>query len=123
VADPGAEVWGVLYEISTGDFQHLGLTEGVLIGHYQATSLLVDSTPAWDAVTFCSITATTFASDIRDSSLRPTTRYMRLLVSGAAEHGLPETWLDTLRRIEAVEESAEAAALRPYFDRAMKKPQ
>ena len=53
--------------------------------------------------------------------MKPTTRYMNLLLAGAAEHGLPDNWIDTLRRIEAVEEKPEHAALRPYFDRAMRR--
>jgi hypothetical protein len=59
------------------------------------------------------------ARNVRE--IRPTTRYMNLLVTGAAEHGLPAAWIEVLRSFEAIEEKAEAAALRPFFDRAMRR--
>jgi hypothetical protein len=46
---------------------------------------------------------------------------MTLLIEGALEHGLPDDYVAVLRAIEAVEESAEAAALRPMIDRVMKR--
>jgi hypothetical protein len=131
VADPAAEVWGVLYDISAEDYEHLELTEGVRIDHYRTTEILVE--PLADAAVHANghdpligegapVVAVTVTSDERDSALRPTTRYMGILVSGAEEHGLPSSWIALLRAIEAVEETAEHADLRPYFDRAMKKP-
>jgi len=119
VADAGAEVWGVVYEISDSDLEHLELTEGVLIGHYGRVAVELDA-PWSDNRSL--LQAVTLASDERDAAIRPTTRYIRLLLAGAAEHGLPESWLETLRAFEAVEETAEHAALRPYFDTAMRKP-
>jgi hypothetical protein len=120
VADEAASVWGVLYELGEADFDHLELTEGVRIDHYQRIEIAVETAASWDGD--ASAKAFTFTSAHRDPALRPTTRYMRLLISGAAEHGLPAAWIDELRRIEAVEESAEVAAMRPIFDRGMKKP-
>ena len=122
VTDPAAEVWGVLYEISASDYEHLELTEGVLIDHYQRTELVVEPAGYWDGADHGRIVALTLASDSRDPSIRPTTRYMRLLLDGAAEHALPRHWIDELARIEAVEQSDEVTALRSFFDHAMRKP-
>jgi gamma-glutamylcyclotransferase len=117
-ADPDGEVWGVLYDVATADYEHLELTEGVLIDHYRRTAIEVAPSHSWDAPL---VAAVTLVSADHDPTLKPTTRYMNLLVAGAAEHGLPESWMETLRRIEAVEEKPEHAALRPYFDRAMRR--
>jgi len=137
VADPAGEVWGVLYEIATTDYEHLEFTEGVKIDHYRRVTVVVEPATAWDGVergtigantvergTIERITveAVTLASDHRDPGIRPTRRYMNLLLAGAADHGLPASWIDFLRAIEAAEESADNAALRPFFDRAMRKP-
>src|SRR5689334_18262927 len=46
--DPASEVWGVLYEISTTDYEHLEFTEGVLIDHYRRVEVAVRPTAAWD---------------------------------------------------------------------------
>jgi cation transport regulator ChaC len=117
-ADPGGEVWGVLFDIAQADYEHLELTEGVLIDHYRRTTIEVAPSHSWDTPL---VDAVTLVSADHDPTLKPTTRYMNLLVAGAVEHGLPGSWVETLRRIEAVEEKAEHAALRPYFDRAMRR--
>jgi hypothetical protein len=116
VRDAGAEVWGVLYEISADDFEHLELTEGVRIGHYERTEIVVELARGCETRA-----ALTLASDEHDATVRPTTRYMDLLIAGALAHKLPESWLAVLRAIEAVEESAESAAIRVIRDGALKK--
>lgn len=134
VCDDKAETWGVVFEISTEDFEHLALTEGVLIGHYERREIPVtiavsdetaaaalargEAAPTRDAA---AIVALTFTSDERDPSSKPSTRYMRLLLAGAAEHGLPDTWIEKLRAVDAVEESAAAASLAAARDAAMRK--
>jgi gamma-glutamylcyclotransferase len=115
---PDGEVWGVLFDLATADYEHLELTEGVRIDHYRRTGIEVAPSHSWDSAL---VSAVTLVSSDHDPTLKPTTRYMKLLVEGAAQHGLPPSWLETLRRIEAVEEKAEHAALRPYFDRAMRR--
>jgi len=138
VADPASQVWGVLYEIATTDYEHLEFTEGVKIDHYRRVTIAVEPATSWggaergatDGSTFEASTlktntveAVTLASDQRDQAFRPTRRYMNLLLAGAADHGLPGEWIERLREIEATDESAENAALRPFFDRAMRKPE
>ena len=123
VADADSVVWGVLYDISTADYEHLEFTEGVLIDHYRRTPLPVEPAAAWDGAERGVVAAVTLASDSRDPAIRPTLRYIGLLLAGAAEHGLPQAWIDELRTIEAVEEAVGIAALRPLFDRAMRKPE
>ena len=116
VPDPDCEVLGVIFELSDEDFTHVELTEGVRIGNYDVVD--VDAHPlAGEAP----IRARSLSSPRRDPVLRPSVRYMTLLIEGALEHGLPDDYVAILRAIEAVEESAEAAALRPMIDRVMKR--
>ncbi|HXC52720.1 MAG TPA: gamma-glutamylcyclotransferase family protein [Candidatus Limnocylindrales bacterium] len=121
IADAASEVWGVLYEITADDLEHLELTEGVKIGHYERTEVVVEPVERWDEDGAATVRAVTLTSGTEDPSLRPTARYMELLLSGAAEHGLPESWIETLRRFETAEIATEAE-LRSLFDHAMKKP-
>lgn len=120
VRDDRAEVWGVLYEISAEDFEHLELTEGVRLGHYERVSLLVEPSAARDDAVPSPVPAFTLASDRREVGVRPTARYVGLLVAGATAHGLPEGWIAMLQAIVTAGESADAAAMRPVIDAAMK---
>jgi gamma-glutamylcyclotransferase (GGCT)/AIG2-like uncharacterized protein YtfP len=85
--DPAAEVWGVLYEIGAADLEHIDLTEGVLIDNYRRIEVEVEPRSAGPVVR-----AFTLTSERRDPELLPSTRYMDLLVAGAEEHALPESW-------------------------------
>jgi gamma-glutamylcyclotransferase len=114
VAQPGGEVFGVLFEVTAPDMQHIELTEGVRIGNYQ--SIEIDAEPL--GAPPCR--ATTLTSEHRDESLRPSTRYMDLLIAGAREHGLPENWIEFLRSVPAGRESALASHLRPLVDASLR---
>ena len=116
VPDPAAEVLGVLFELSVADLEHVELTEGVRIGNYDPVDV-----DAWPFAAVATVRARSLSSARRDPALRPSRRYMSLLVDGAVEHGLPAEYVDTLRAMPTVEESAEAAALRPFIDRAMRR--
>lgn len=118
VPDDTTHVLGVAFEISLDDHAHVELTEGVAIGHYLRVELAVEPLASCDDPPR---SALSLSSDKRDPSLRPSTRYMGLVIEGALEHGLPDAHLRFLRAIPAVEESAEAAALRPMIDALMKR--
>ena len=117
VPEDGAEVLGVLFEVSEDDLAHVEMTEGVLIGNYAAVE--VEACPL-DEPTI-TLTARSLSSDRRDPAMRPSLRYMEIVVEGALEHGLPDDHVAVLRAVEAIEESAEAAALRPMLDTVMKR--
>lgn len=118
VPDDACHVVGVAFEISIDDHAHVELTEGVAIGHYQRVELSVAPLAACGDPPR---TALSLSSDKRDAALRPSTRYMGLVIEGAVEHGLPDEHLEFLRGVAAVEEGAEAAALRPMIDALMKR--
>jgi gamma-glutamylcyclotransferase (GGCT)/AIG2-like uncharacterized protein YtfP len=116
VADSDAEVWGVLYQIDDADLAHIDLTEGVLIGNYERVEL-----PVWPEGADTSLNAFTLTSTRREPGLRPSTRYMELLISGAEEHGLPAHWVAYLRTIPAHPETQEALHLRGFIDEALRR--
>jgi gamma-glutamylcyclotransferase len=117
-SDPTSEVWGVLYEIATSDYEHIEFTEGVLIEHYRRSPIVVEPVHSWDTAV---VDALTLTSDKRDGALRPSIRYVNLLLAGAVEHGLPASWIDSLRAIEAVPESPEFEALSQILDAAIRR--
>jgi len=117
VPDPAAEVLGVLYELSAADLDHVELTEGVRIGNYAAVEVL---TWPLDAADGEPTLARSLSSTRRDASLRPSTRYMQLLIEGAREHGLPAAWLERLQAIPAEPEHAAARAARGMIDAALR---
>jgi hypothetical protein len=116
VPDPDSEVLGVLYEVDVDALGIIDLTEGVPIGNYARVT--VPARVLTDAAS-APLDAHTLTSSRRDATLQPSTRYMSLLIEGALEHGLPERYVEFLRGVASVEESAAAKALRPLLDKAM----
>jgi hypothetical protein len=117
IPDAAAEVLGVVYELGEDDLARVELTEGVLIGNYASVTVSAASLAGDGAVW----TARSLSSTKRDPRLRPSTRYMALLIEGAIEHGLPDDYVTWLRAVPAEEEGAAAQALRPVIDAALRK--
>jgi AIG2 family protein len=117
VPDLGAEVLGVLYEVTPADLEHIELTEGVRIGNYRRVDIPVASLVAPET----DVMAATLVSEARDPALRPSIRYMACLIAGAEEHGLPADWIAFLRAVPAGPESRAAAAFRPLIDAVLRR--
>jgi gamma-glutamylcyclotransferase len=118
VPEPDATALGVAFEVGADDLAQIERSEGVSFGNYRRVELAVDPlAPCDDAPA----SAMSLASERRDPSLLPSTRYMALVIAGALEHGLPAEYLDTLRAIPAGEQTAMARALRPLVDAAMQR--
>jgi len=117
VGDASSETFGVVYEVSAEDLEHIELTEGVRIENYARVAITVVplTAPAEPVV------AATLVSERRDPSLLPSERYMACVVAGATEHGLPPEWIAFLRAVPARPETAEAALWRPQLDAAMRR--
>ena len=115
VRDRSASVWGVLFDIDDADLAHIDLTEGVLIGNYQriAVDVIAEDGRA--------VGAHTLTSERRDASLRPSTRYMELLIAGAVEHRLPASYVEMLQSIEATPPTAESLEFRAMMDSFMRR--
>jgi hypothetical protein len=115
VPDPGAFVYGVAYEISAEDYAHVEFSEGVQIGNYARADLDLETLQGG------TLRACTLTSEKRGTGLKPSLRYMALLIEGATEHGLPDDWIAVLRGIPAEEESEAAKAARALLDRVIRK--
>ena len=118
IPDPEAEAFGVLYEIDAAELAHIDVTEGVLIGNYDRVEIAAEPLSDRQAT---SLTAHTLISERRNPALRPSERYMALLIAGAREHGLPEHYIAALESVPARQESARASLLRPLLDGFMKR--
>jgi cation transport regulator ChaC len=89
---PGARTWGVLYLLTPEECDRLDRTEGVHRGVYARISVHVvvgngDPVPAF-----------TYRSSWTREGRKPSARYLRLLVDGAIENGLP---VEYVRFLEA----------------------
>lgn len=116
VAAPEAEALGIIYDIDDSDLEHVKLTEGVMIGNYAPVELTVEMLASGEPVSAISLT-----SDRRDPRLRPSTRYMDLIIEGAHEHGLPAEYIDYLRTVPAKPASVIAQHARPLLDLFLRK--
>ncbi len=96
-ADAGAEVWGVLYQITRKQMVRLNLSEGVPGGMYRPTWVSVGDLDG-NVVDALAYVASGGAADGR-----PSLRYIRLLREGARAHGLPAPWLELLHRVVPAE--------------------
>ena len=112
VPEPGAAVCGVLYELAAPELAHVELTEGVALGNYRRVE--VEAFALRDGTG--SVGAVTLASDRRAPGVRPTRRYMALVIAGAEEHGLPAEWIAALRAVPAAVESDESRRRRALLD-------
>lgn len=117
VPDAGGSVLGVLFEVTSGEREHIELTEGVRIGNYATVE--VDARPLGDGGALRR--AFSLTSERRNPALLPSTRYMSILIAGAEEHGLPAEYVEYLRSIPAREEDPESLALRQIVDEALRR--
>jgi cation transport regulator ChaC len=117
VLEPGAKAYGVLYEITPEDLSHVEVSEAVPLGNYRRVDV-----PARSLVSDVGrVLAVSLSSDRRDPELRPSIRYMAMVVEGALEHGLPAEVIEWLRSIPADEETEEARRARSLIDTAIRR--
>lgn len=87
VEAPGEECWGVAYELSAADAQRLDSFEGS--GY---SRVYVDA----ESASFGTVRAFAYASTSPVFGRKPSRRYLRLLLDGAEEHGLPAHVIESL---------------------------
>lgn len=94
---PGDEVWGVLYSIPGTQLAALEAREGRDYSPEQLTVRTREGKPimAWVFVA---------RNPSKDPSLLPYSWYKGFMVEGAQEHGLPDSYVEHLRSIKAVED-------------------
>ena len=97
VASDGDEVLGVLFEMAATDKQELDKIEGLGKG-YDVKDVEInrdDGNPT---------TAFTYCATATDPTLKPFTWYLRHVVEGAREAGLPEYYIKKIEKVEAVKD-------------------
>jgi gamma-glutamylcyclotransferase len=109
VAEDGAQVFGVVYEIGVDDLEHVELTEGVTLGNYRRAEVTAIPLEA-------PCTAFTLVTEKRDDTLLPSAHYMGLLIEGAEAHGLPAAWMAFLRSHPTAADTPESVARRARMD-------
>jgi cation transport regulator ChaC len=93
LAERGARVRGVAYQISASQAAHLDRTEGVPKAYQREPVELVGPSGA-------KLAAFTYVSTRHIAGRKPSERYMGLLLHGARHHGLPADYIDYLRNFE-----------------------
>lgn len=92
--DETAVVYGVLYEVDSGEKRALDRAEGLGHGYDQAKLQVFRSGRPVNAVTY-------IATDI-DTALKPLDWYHAYVVDGAVEHGLPAEYIAGLKLVETI---------------------
>ena len=95
--DQGAEVWGVLYQITRAQLLHLDSTEGVPGRRYR--HLWVDA----EDIDGNLLQAVTYIAEGKETDGNPSLRYITLLREGARAHGLPERYIRALESVKHAE--------------------
>jgi|SRR6267143_6687238 len=90
--EPGAHVWGALYELSAEEFERLDFYEGVPAAYKRELVELVDmSGVRWSAWAYFVVQ--------KSPHVTPTHAYMRTILDGAREVDLPADYLEFLQGV------------------------
>lgn len=103
--DPAAghDVWGVLYKITEDDVSSLDSAEGYRPERPTERNAYIRTTVEVFVVEDqpeTLIQAQTYIANPQPTPLRPNAAYMQQLINGARTHGLPQTYINELSRIE-----------------------
>jgi gamma-glutamylcyclotransferase len=93
-AEPSAEVWGVLYRITKRDLLRLDATEGVPGRGYRHIVIGVEDAGGQ------LLPAVTYMAQGKEADGKPSLRYITLLRDGARAHGLPETYIRFVDKVD-----------------------
>ena len=91
VPEPGAEVWGALYEVDETHLASLDQHEGVPRSYRRETILVFDD-DAQEREVF------TYIAN-RTGRFAPSRMYLDLIVTGAREHKLPEAYVAAIEQV------------------------
>lgn len=94
--DPDHQVHGVLFEISESEKERLDRVEGLHHG-YEEKMVEVITTSG-------TVLAVTYYATVIDGEVRPYEWYKRYVVEGAIEYGLPDSYVQLLRSVDAIKD-------------------
>ena len=89
-----AEVWGVAYRITRRDLVRLNASEGIPGWRYRPIWLDADDDQG------VGLRVVAYIAEGKDQDGNPSLRYITILREGARAHGLPESWLELLDRVQ-----------------------
>lgn len=100
VPHPAGCVWGVVYRCSPAALEDMNTYQGVSGGHYRRARVCVrtEEGDAIDAITYL------VGDSFVDNSLAPTDEYLQTILRGARDHGLPDTYIQVVKRAANREE-------------------
>ena len=98
----GARTCGALYLLTAADCDRLDDTEGVRFGLYRRLGVDVMLDQEQHVYAFA------YQSSLVQAGRRPSPRYMRLLLEGAEQHGLPSEYVSYLRSFPLAVDEREA---------------
>lgn len=108
----GDEVWGVVWRMNMSDLESLDSQENVRLGAYSPMAVSVKTRgPELSCRTYI-MNSCVYAP--------PSPQYMKVIVMGAVQNGLPEDYQDKLRAIQTNEYDGSLPVMTD-LDRAMKK--
>jgi hypothetical protein len=90
---PGAELWGVQYQMSAADFSHLKDISGIDTGDWACKDVIVKDMDG------SRVETTTFVIPNPAGSYAPPDSYVAPIYSGAAKSGLPEHYISRLNEL------------------------
>ena len=100
VAEDGAEVWGVVYEIEDLDVGRLDTSEGFEPGRKKNSYYRRECCVFLDGEDQRPLTVSTYFADPQPNPPLPNTAYKNLILTGARHWHLPEEYVRELEQIE-----------------------
>ncbi len=95
--EQGAEVWGVLYQITRRELLRLNASEGIPGWRYRPLRLGAEDGQG------SAVAAVSYIAEGKEEDGNPSLRYITLLREGASAHGLPEQWISYLEAVKPAE--------------------
>lgn len=95
--NPSHCVFAVLFKIANSEKAELDSAEGLNRGYDEKTVTVIDSNNK-------SIKAVTYYATEIDPSLKPYCWYKEHVLHGAREHGLPNSYIEEIEKVECIED-------------------
>lgn len=98
VPAPGQEVWGVVFELSSSDWERLDNAQDVRLdgtgAYFHFPVKVTDQLGKVHNVLL-------YTKDKRGIPQKPSQEYLNFIIQGAVDHELPSAYVETLRRMES----------------------
>ena len=103
IAEEGAHVWGVVYEIDDLDVGKLDASEGFRAGRNKNSYLRRECVVFLDGLKQRPLTVSAYFGTPQSNPPLPNAAYKRLILAGARQWHLPEGYIHELEQIEVSE--------------------